>query len=134
VIHRLAQSTNYLVEHEYETVFLKTGDNRTTVIGDFYGDPEVAIIDKAERWCAMAGCGLIVYWLNEPFTEYHYQTPSSQYFELNRYLPDIWWIESIDQTGANAIKVRLADESVYQISFDRSVDGAFPTVKPLPGE
>jgi hypothetical protein len=126
----LAQSKNYKVEHEYETVILSAKDNRKIVIGDFYGDPAVAIIDRDERWCAVGGCGLIVYWLEEPFAAYRYRHSSPQYFELRRYQPDIWWIESIEQGGPSEIKIRLADEATYQISFDRSVDKTVPTIKP----
>ncbi len=121
MIHPLAQSENYIVEHEYETVFLSSKDKRLLVIGDFYGDPEVAIIDRAEKWCAMGGCGVIVYWLEEPFTAYQYNTPSPQYAEFNRTNPNPWWVESIEQTGPTEIKVLLCGGMTHNISFERAL-------------
>ena len=131
MIRRLAQSENYVVEHEYETVFLSSKNKRLLVIGDFYGDPEVAVIDRDEKWCAMGGCGVIVYWLEEPFSPYQYDISRSQYFELHRTKSDIWWIEAIKQLGPNEIDVRLAGGKSYRISFDRSKAEPIPQVKAL---
>ena len=39
-------------------------------IGDFYGDVEKVIIAPMEEYCVMAGCGVIVYLLEEPFIPY----------------------------------------------------------------
>ena len=127
----LAESKNYLVEHEYETVLPSPRSGGKVVIGEFYGDPDVAIIDQEEKWCAIGGCGLIVYWLEQPFAEYHYRTHSPQYFEMNRYPPDVWWVEEIDQVGANQIKIRLADQSTYQISFEKREASPNSAVKVL---
>jgi len=66
-MHRLASSSRYQISHEYETVWLDIAGRDRTVIGDFYGDPTVALIDSAEAWCAVGGAGLIVYFLEEPF-------------------------------------------------------------------
>jgi hypothetical protein len=131
VLRRLAQSENYIVEHECETVFLSSKNKRLLVIGDFYGDPEVAIIDRDEKWCAMGGCGVIVYWLEEPFSPYQYNVSAPQYFELHRTKSDIWWIEGIEQVEANEIEVRLAGEKTYRISFDRSKAEPIPRVTAL---
>ena len=56
----LASSRHYRVEHEYESASLVAGDGRKRAIGEFYGDPAVALIDAGEQWCAVAGEGLIV--------------------------------------------------------------------------
>ena len=82
---RLAQSAHYEIDSEYESVFLtvrQTG--RRVLIGDFYGDVEKAVISPDESYCAMVGCGVIVYDLREPFTPYAYHTPSDQWKEFDR--------------------------------------------------
>lgn len=68
----LAQSKNYRVVSEWETVTLKKNSGSSSVvIGDFYGNPNCGVIDKSEKWCAVAGCGLIIYQLKKPFLPYN---------------------------------------------------------------
>jgi hypothetical protein len=55
--------------------------------------------------CAMGGCGLIVYWLEEPFTRFNYDTPSPQYGEFHRHSTDLSWIDSLVQTGDQRLRV-----------------------------
>jgi len=80
----LAESENYKVTSEYESVYLefKNSDRESIYIGDFYGDPTGAIISKGERYVAMSGYGIIIYKLNEPFAEFKYDTSSEQYIEF----------------------------------------------------
>ncbi|MFT8349133.1 hypothetical protein [Clostridium saccharoperbutylacetonicum] len=69
---KLAERWNYLITYEYETVYLYIkNSNKKIVIGDFYGDSEVAIISRDESYCAIGGCGLIIYYLNELFKNIH---------------------------------------------------------------
>lgn len=93
---KLAESWNYLITYEYETVYLyiKNSDKKI-VIGDFYGDPEVAIISRDESYCAIGGCGIIIYYLKEPFKEFEYNKDCNQWKEVLRNPKDIWWIEDI---------------------------------------
>lgn len=116
-MQRLAQSKRFTVEHEYETVFLLTSDHRKIVIGDFYGDPEIGIVDKNEEWCAVGGCGVILYWLKEPFAEYKYESPSPQYAEFYREEPNIWWVKGLKQSGPFELEVLLEDGTTHNISF-----------------
>ena len=53
-------------------------------IGDFYGDVEKVIIAPMEEYCVMAGCGVIVYLLEEPFIPYEYDKSSGQWKEWHR--------------------------------------------------
>jgi hypothetical protein len=93
-----AQSESYTVRSEYELVFLSgVGVTDERVIGDFYGDPVCAIIDRNESWCVMGGCGLVVYWLCPPFEPYRYAAATSQWSEFGRYRPDTWWVERLEQ-------------------------------------
>ena len=120
-MRKLAESKNYSVWHEYEAVLLLIRDGRKIVIGDFYGDPEVAIIDAAEKWCAVGGCGLIVYWFKEPFVEYRYGVSSPQYLEFNRHRPDIWWVENLKQLGPFDLEIQVAGGATHNISFHRTL-------------
>jgi hypothetical protein len=101
----LAESDNYKVTSEDETVHLhfKNGDRKPVIIGDFWGDPECAMISRDEKYVVMAGCGLIVYLLKEPFDEYQYGGKSegtrvnNQFAEFHRDRPDIWWTDGLHQ-------------------------------------
>lgn len=82
--------------NEYEKVFLKfKKNNRIVCIGDFYGDPQAAVISNDETLCAMVGNGLIIYYLQEPFEEFKYNTSTKQWRELYRESGKEWWIEDI---------------------------------------
>lgn len=107
--HILAESENFIVSHIFETAFLiskKTGSE--TEIGDFYGYPECAIIDKNEKWCAVGGCGLIVYKIQEPFREYQYHCFwTDQWDEFGRDASDVWWISKLEQISDNRFQFEI---------------------------
>ena len=101
----LAESKHYAVYNEYESVILEIkGDNRKIQIGDFYGDPQMAIISEDENVCIMCGCGLIIYYLREPYMEYTYHTQSKQWSEWGRSETEVW-IESIKFVNGKTIEV-----------------------------
>ncbi|WP_332855377.1 hypothetical protein [Duganella sp. S19_KUP01_CR8] len=118
----LATSKNFRISHEYETVWLFRDSHSRVVIGDFYGDPIVAIIDAEERWCAVGGCGLIVYLLDAPFKPYEYDQCSSQYLEAGRTKQDQWWVESIEQTGPFSICVKCDNGIQHNLQLHRVPD------------
>lgn len=94
----LAQSDKYIISHEYEVVFLRViEEDREIVIGDFYGDPETAFISSDERYCVVGGCGLIVYYLKEPFIEFEYHKTTNQWIEFFRGRDDFWWVSNIEK-------------------------------------
>ncbi|MCH7329569.1 hypothetical protein [Acinetobacter modestus] len=110
---QLSQSKSYKIIHLYESAYiapLQSSDIYQYIeIGDFYGNPEVAIIDQNEKWCAVGGCGLIIYFIQEPFTPYQYDQESSQYFEIHRSPLSIWWIEDLQQISQSKILITLED-------------------------
>lgn len=88
----LAESANYKITAEFETVFLqlKNESQRKIVIGDFYGDPACAIISRDEKYAVIAGYGLIIYNLVKPFKAYKYNLiSSSQFSEFYRFKPHL---------------------------------------------
>ena len=100
----LAESEHYRVEHEFEVVTLHDlRHGRFVRIGDFYGDPEAAVIDQQERWVVMIGCGLILYYLHEPFLPYIYDKCNHQWVEMFRDPSDIFWITSVKQVAADVL-------------------------------
>ncbi len=125
----LAESENYIVTSEYEMVSLlfKTKDRAPIYIGDFYGDPDSAIISSDEKYVAMAGCGLIIYKLQEPFDDYAVNESTNQYFIFNNSEPNIWWTSSLHQSvdDVNPKFFRFAKEEnskevIYR--FDTSIN------------
>lgn len=93
----LAENKNLSVTKEYEKVFLSLkNSNRKICIGDFYGDPQTVAISNDESFCVMGGCGLIIYYLHEPFEEFKYNTATSQWKELFRENGKEWWIEDVE--------------------------------------
>ena len=104
----LARSENYIVESEFETVFLTDLRNgRKTIIGDFYGDADGAMIDIKERFAIVFGCGVIIYYLREPFEEYRYNTVCEQWKEIFR--DGDKWIISVEQIRDSEILITFED-------------------------
>jgi hypothetical protein len=100
-VRYLAESENYRVTSEYEYVTLNFKNdalNKSICIGDFYGDPTCAIISRDEKYVAMAGCGIIIYKLIEPFENFEYDKTTSQYSELFRTNNNYWWIDGLHQS------------------------------------
>lgn len=121
-MHLLAQSKNYAIGHEYETVYLLSRGH-PVVIGDFYGDPGVALIDRDEKWCAVGGHGLVLYRLEEPFAQFQMGVPSVQYVAINQEKAEwSWWVESLAQRGPDEIEVWLERDQRYRVSFTRGKD------------
>jgi len=79
--------------------FKNAGSNHSVAIGDFYGEPECAIISKDEKYVVLAGCGLIIYRLEKPFSEYLGDNSINQYSEFFRYPPNVIWISELRQSS-----------------------------------
>jgi hypothetical protein len=119
----LTQSGRYLISNSYETVYLEF-DNRKVCIGDFYGDPEGAIIDKNETWVCIYGAGLILYYLKEPFSEYNIgrNKTQTQWKEWGCKGKNIIWIKNIHQVNDHTLQIEYeADNHIKIDTLD--IDG-----------
>lgn len=103
----LARSRHYVVEHEYESASVSGPDGVRTVIGEFYGDPAVALIDAQEQWCAVAGAGLIVCQL----------APAGACVEYHTKPDETLWITGLRQTGPFALALQAEDGGVTILDF-----------------
>ena len=122
IYQALARSENYAVSHQHETVFLDRPCGPKVTIGDFYGDPEAAIIDFQEKWVIIVGCGIILYWLREPFTPYEYNRVTDQWWESHREPPDVWWIESVYQVSESIVRFVVDPYSAIAGVYDLDVE------------
>lgn len=107
--HELARSADYIVQHEYEQASLTAADGRHASLGEFYGDPAVALIDINEQWCAVAGEGLVLCRLKQPF---------GQCVEYFRQPGEVRWITALRQTGPFALEWRDEDGAWHSLDFD----------------
>ena len=103
----LARSRHYVVEHEYESAWVAGPDGCRVAIGEFYGDPAVAVIDMAERWCAVAGEGVIVCSL----------VPGGERVDYFRSADETVWVSSLRQTGAFSLELRCEDGAVRVVDI-----------------
>ena len=102
-MRELARSRNFVVVHEYEAAFLRLPDGRLVPIGHYYGDPVCGLIDHAEKFCVVAGCGLLVYFIREPFQPVDV-FPSDQWAEFFRCGEDERWIEAVYQPADDVVR------------------------------
>ena len=103
----LARSRRYVVEHEYESASVTGADGIRVAIGEFYGDPAVALIDVAERWCAVAGQGVIVCRLAQ----------GGACVEYFRSAGETVWVTGLRQTGPFALTLRCEDGTARVLDF-----------------
>ena len=102
----LAESDNYMIVNEYETVMLIIkASQKKVVIGDFYGDPDIGIISEDETICAMAGCGVILYFIKEPFIEWEYHKCNTQWIEWGREIGKEIWVDNIRFINTKTIEI-----------------------------
>lgn len=119
----LAESENYRVYNEYENVILHIKEsNKKIQIGDFYGNPQMALISEDETVCVMCGCGVIIYYLKEPFREYEYHTQTKQWREWGRNSAGAEiWVESIRYIDNKTIEIIAESGDIYQLNIHDSV-------------
>lgn len=117
----LAESKHYMVYSEYESVtMLIKATKRELLIGDFYGDPQGAIIAEDETYCIMWGCGVIIYYLTEPFKEYEYDIKTKQWNEWGRDKP-IVWIENIESINDETIRLMTDQGENITININKGL-------------
>ena len=104
----MARSATYTVQHEYEQATVTAADGRQACLGEFYGDPAVALIDADEQWCAVAGEGLVLCRLGQPFGQ------SAEYF---RQPGETVWITDLRQTGPFALEWQDEDGAWHSLVF-----------------
>ena len=136
-MRELAQSRNYAIAHEYEDAFLVLPGGRRVLVGSFYGDPACALIDHRERWCVVAGCGLLVYFLREPFRPADeigpgkrpelsrpQVCPSEQYAWVHpSWGGDPWWVEAVYQPSDDAVRFVVDPASALAGVYELRLQG-----------
>ncbi len=115
----IAESENYAVVRECEDCYLmfKNMSRRSVSIGDFYGDAQFALIDKNERFVVMGGCGIIIYFLHDPWDLYSYNKKTDQWLELGRGESDMYY-DAVKQISDTVIEITDADGGTFE--FDLS--------------
>ena len=118
----LAESRQYLITSEYESVFLnfKDGSPNKVLIGDFYGDPNSAIITENEEYGIIIGAGIIIYALTQPFKEYSYKKKTqNQYKEYFREKENMKWLKAVKQKNSNLIIFITEDEEILEYNLGK---------------
>ena len=107
----LFESEHYFVYRDFEdaSLYQKPDSKYITSVGDFYGEPEDAYIDPQEKICITIGCGIILYYLKEPFEDYMYDRNTSQWIEAGRE-GDIEWCDKIEKVTDSYVIVSLEGE------------------------
>ncbi len=116
-MNKLTETQHYIIYKEYESVILEIKKNHRMVqIGDFYGDAWMAAISEDESFCAMCGCGVIIYYLREPFKEYEYHTQTEQWKEWGRNKEGAEiWVDSVRCISHNIIEIITEDGDINKI-------------------
>lgn len=107
----LAESEHFYIRREYEdaSIYRKPDSKYIACVGHFYGEPEDAYIDPAERFCITIGCGIIKYMLQEPYEGYTYDKDTPQWIEVGRE-GDIEWCDHIEKVTDSYVEVSFEGE------------------------
>lgn len=87
----LHETDQFIVGHIFETAFVIDKSNaKTHQIGDLYGDPSCALIDRYSKWCVVAGSTLFIW------------TPDKQ-IEIRD--NNLYWACKLRQVDTNVVHV-----------------------------
>ena len=87
------------------------------MIGEFYGDLNIAIISRNERYFVIGEEGIIVYYLNKLYDKCS-DKQSNHYFVWGRDNEKTIWVEDIEQIDDNHIKIIIEENIEYVIVID----------------
>ncbi|APA69561.1 hypothetical protein [Janthinobacterium sp. 1_2014MBL_MicDiv] len=104
----LARSAHHVVTHDYEHARVTAADGRQAGVGEFYGDPAVALIDVNEQWCVVAGEGLVLCGLGQAFGQCaaYFRAPGATV-----------WVTDLRQTGPFALQWQGEDGTWSTLVF-----------------
>ena len=106
IMNILAENDKFIVWNDYEIAYLTIKDSgKDVVIGDFYGDAVCAMIDAGNRYCVIGGCGVIVYYLTEPYMPYRYGCSTAQWTEY--YREGDYWVKELRQIDRDGVMVKF---------------------------
>ncbi|WP_461791425.1 hypothetical protein [Pedobacter sp.] len=106
--HKLFETDIYLVGHIFETTYLIDKTNEYSIIlGDSYGDPSCALIDKDNKWCLVGGSTLILW------------TPDNT-VEIKD--DNLYWASKLRQTDTNKAHILIDrwanNSSIWEIDIN----------------
>jgi hypothetical protein len=117
---QMAESNNYIILNEYEKVFLKLKyTSQLILIGEFYGDPDVALISDNEKYCVVGGEGVIIYYLRSPFEEFSTKHKESRQWKTwgRDTNEETMWVSEINQIDNEHIRIKLENSKTTLLSI-----------------
>lgn len=77
----LTSSNRYRVLSDFETVYVQDGKQVKCKVGEFYGNPDAALITRDEQWAVIVGEGVLLVHLpllgSDPHRELRFDTAQS---------------------------------------------------------
>ena len=97
----------------------KHTDSPLCQVGEFYGDPDFALISDDETYCAVGGEGVIIYYLRDPFEEFSTNHKSSNQWKIwgRGTNEETMLVSEIDQIDSKHIRVELEDSETILLSI-----------------
>ena len=98
------------VHDGYDVCILRPGRDPVS-IGTHFLDPSAFALVRGSRWCASAGCGVVVYFLRPPFAPFVCDEVSAQWWEIGRDPYEPWDVVRLRVLDAHRLRiVVLADD------------------------
>jgi len=115
----IAESEHYIVVREYEdcSIMFKDMSRRPVSVGNFYGDAEFALIDRNERFVVTGGCGIVIYFLREPWDDYFINKKTDQWIKLGIGDADIYY-DAVRQISDTVIEITDADNNIFTYDLE----------------
>jgi hypothetical protein len=90
---------------------------RPVSVGNFYGDAEFALIDRNERFVVTGGCGIVIYFLREPWDDYFINKKTDQWIKLGIGDADIYY-DAVRQISDTVIEITDADNNIFTYDLE----------------
>lgn len=114
----LTESLKYCISFEFEKAYLVNKRLNTRIeLGELYGDPQAALISQDESFCAVGGCGLLIYYFDKPF-DMGEQGPKPNLRTVSEINGVTIWVATIAQIDRNTICLSLDGEQDKRIVMD----------------
>lgn len=110
----LDESKNYILCHEYESVYVKykNSSRENIYIGEHYGDPKCGIIGPTETWFLAGGEGLTFFDFLQGSTELMRESrkvirdPKNRVIKVTDSNPK-WWVHSMRLESTYSVRILI---------------------------
>jgi hypothetical protein len=117
----ILETPKFAIVHDWCDVWLRAPDRDPVSIGTHYEEPRAFVLSADGRWCASAGCGVVIYHLRDPFRPFQGGVEADQWWEIGRDEDDPWLVDHLALLGDDRLRIVVDPDSPHGGSYDVDV-------------